>query len=276
MVGCCRLLADGAISRYLAAVRLLSYLTPGFPASLFEVLGDVVGVDVDFEQQLSGPAPGSDPFRDGSVDLGWICSTSYVDLATRGADPTVQLVGVAWVPDDPDVNGRPIYFGDLVTAPGSDITGIDDLRGKRVGCNDPVSLSGHYALRFALDDRGHDPDSFADLVFTGGHHRSLDLVLDGQLDAAVIDSVVRTGRARHDPGVAALPVVERLGPWPVQPLVARSTLDQEAIGEVRRLLLEAGDRADVRRELQGAALSHLVAVGSDHYAAVRSAMIRTG
>lgn len=253
-------------------VRLLSYLTPGFPPSLFETLGRVIDAEVHFEQELSGPGPGEDPFNDRSADFGWICSTSYVELATRGTQPTIRLAGVAWVPDDPDVNGRPVYFGDLVVGPDSAVAGLADLAGMRIGCNDPVSLSGHHALRFALADRGFDPDRFASLEFTGGHHRSLDLVASGGLDAAVVDSVVRIGRARLNPDIAALRVVERLGPWPVQPLVARSTLDLDQVSLVRRLLLEAADRPEIQRELAGASLAGLVEVGPDHYDPVRRSM----
>ncbi len=253
-------------------MRLLSYMTPGFPASLFETLGAVIGADVEFEQELSGPAPGVDPFADGSADLGWICSTSYVDLATRGPAPSIGLAGVAWVPDDPDVGGRPVYYGDLVTRADAAVTGLSDLAGRRIGCNDPVSLSGHHALRFALQDRGLDPDSFAELVFTGAHHTSLDLVVAGELDAAVVDSVVRTGRSRIDPGVAGLVVVDRLGPWPVQPLVARSTLPAEDLARVRRLLLSAAKTPAVAGELAAASLAGLVEVGPDHYDIVRRSM----
>ena len=255
-------------------MRILSYLSPGFPASLFELLAQIIDADIDFDETLSGPAPGDDPFFDGRADLGWICSTSYVDLSTRGVDPTIQLAGVAWVPDDPDANGRPVYFGDLVVQADSSIESFEQLRGRRIGCNDPVSLSGHHALRFALHDRGLDEDTFAELVFTGGHHTSLDMVLAGDIDAAVTDSVVRTARARIDPAVRDLRIIERLGPWPVQPLVARSTLDAAQIDTVRRLILEATDRPDVKAELDAAALSHLVEVGPDHYAEVRKAMQR--
>jgi len=91
-------------------------------------------------------------------------------------------------------------------------------------------------------------------------------------DAAVIDSVVRTGRARIEPAVADLRIIERLGPWPVQPLVARSGLPAAQIDEVRRLLLEAGELEDVKAELEAASLSRLVEVGPAHYAAIRDAM----
>lgn len=262
------------ILRYGHFVRFLSYLSPGFPRSLFELLGEVVDADVSFDETLSGPATGEDPFREGSADFGWICSTSYVDLSTRGDSPTIQLAGVAWVPDDSDAKGRPVYFGDVVVRADSPIESFADLAGSRIGCNDAVSLSGHHSLRFAMHDRGFDEETFAELVFTGGHHTSLDMVIAGDIDAAVTDSVVRTARARIDENVADLRIIERLGPWPVQPLVARSTLDTEEIDTVRRLILEATDRPDIKAALGAAALSHLVEVGPEHYADVRSAMSR--
>lgn len=180
-------------------LRLLSYMTPGFPVSLFEVIAEVIGADLELDQDRSGPAPGDDPFADGRADFGWICSTSFVELAARGSDgvsPSVRLGGVAWVPDDPGSAGEPKYFGDVVVRRDSPIATFGDLAGRTIGCNDEVSLSGHHALRLALFEHGADPKRFAQLHFTGGHHRSLDRVVDGSLDAAVVDSVVRSGRCR--------------------------------------------------------------------------------
>jgi len=255
-------------------VRFISYMTPGFPESLFAAFADQIGAELHLDSTRSGPVPGDDPFADGSFDLGWVCSTSYVGLSLDAREPSVQLAGVAWVPDDPDVDGRPVYFGDVVVAPHIRAQSLADLRGWRIGCNDPVSLSGHYALRFALQERGEDPDAFASLEFTGGHHTSLDAVLAGDLDAAVIDSVVRIGRARHDPRVAALRVVERLGPWPVQPLVARSTMATAELEAIRSRLLETNDLPHVQAQMHNAALSRLVAVDRGHYAPVRDALSR--
>lgn len=254
-------------------MRLVSYLSPGFPAALFEAVGAALGAEVHFERATSGPAPHEDPFADGTYDLGWVCSTSFVDLTTRGPRPSVRLVGVGWVPADPGSGGRPVYFGDLVVRPDTAVASLTDLRGARIACNDVVSLSGHHALRLALEARGEPPD-FADLVFTGGHHRSLAALIAGQVDAAVIDSIVRTGRARSDPEVAGLRVVDRLGPWPTQPLVARDDLDPGLVAMVRDTVLDLNDRPDVRAELARAALDRFVAVGDDHCAPVRTAFSR--
>lgn len=248
----------------------MSCLSPGIPARLFETLADVLGADVWFQEHASGPVVGDDPFVDGSADLGWICSTSYADQSWA-AGPGVRLLGVAWVPDDPGAAGRPVYFGDLVVPSDSSIRGITDLAGTRVGCNDPVSLSGHHALRFAAADAGFDLD-LADLEFTGGHQRSMDALVAGTLDAAVVDSVARRRRARLDVAVDALEVVARFGPWPVQPLVVRADLDDIAAAALRRRLLDARSDPRVQAALADAGMVDLVEVDESTYDPVRVRM----
>lgn len=253
-------------------LRLLSYMTPGFPVSLFEEIAAVIDAELDLDQSLSGPPPDEDPFHDGRADFGWICSTSFVDLATRLPDPSVRLVGVAWVPRDAGSAGQPVYYGDVVVRPDSPVRDLSDLVGRSIGCNDQVSLSGHFALRIALRQRDLDPDRFADLRFTGGHDLSLDQLVAGQLDAAVVDSVVRMRRSASDPEIARLRVIERLGPWPVQPLVARADLGDDVVTAARRALLQSSGNAAMRAELAAAQLSGFVEVGADHYLPIRSAL----
>ena len=254
-------------------MRLLSYMTPGFPKSLFESIGRAVGATVEYETEMSGPGPGQNPFADDGVELGWICSTSFVDNELSGDDPTIQLVGVAWVPDDPDANGRAVYFGDIVTRADSGIECFEQLEGRTIACNDPVSLSGHYALKFELDDRGL-PDDFVNMEFTGGHQSSLKAVANGEIDAAIVDSVVRISRARVEPAVDDLVMVDRLGPWPTQPLVANASLPSGEVSGVRERLLDASQSDDLHEELHRSALSHLVEVSPEHYDRVRAAMDR--
>lgn len=251
-------------------------MTPGFPVSLFECIARIIDAELLLDQTRSGPAPDDDPFASGEADLGWICSTSFVDLATRKDSPSVRLAGVAWVPTDPGSAGEPQYFGDVVVPADSPIRSFADLQGRTIGCNDEVSLSGHYAFRIATHRLGADPDTFADLCFTGGHHRSLDRVVAGDLDAAVVDSVVRTSRCRTDAAVASLRVVERLGPWPVQPLVARFDLADELVTQVRDALLAANDDRVMEAELAAASLARFVPVDADHYLPIRAALATLG
>jgi len=253
-------------------VHLVSYMAPGIPASLFAVIAEIIGADLELVETTSGPLPDDNPFSDGRADLGWMCSTSFAELGDPDNDPSVALVGIAWVPDDPDANGQPVYFGDLVTNPESDASAIDDLAGVRIGCNDPVSLSGFHSLRIEMKRRGRRVEDWCELVFTGGHNRSLDMLLARELDAAVVASVCRTRRSRLEPQVAELQVIERLGPWPTQPLVARSSMRQAEVDRVREAVVQANEDPRIQAELTAAAIVKLVAVDPSRYIAVREAM----
>ncbi len=257
-------------------MQAVSYLSPGLPESLFEAMAEVIGAELTFERERSGPGPGEDPFADGRYDLGWICATSFVDVHRRSrlatGDPSIRLVGVAWVPDDPASQDRPVYFADLLVPADSSVRSLADLAGARIGCNDPVSLSGHHALRHAITRSGADPASFARLVFTGGHRRSLDRLVQGDLDAAVIDSVVRRICAVADPDVARLRVIDRLGPWPVQPLVARAGLDARLVETIAERLFAAAEKGTLADELARAGLTRLTAVEPSDFDDVRTLM----
>jgi ABC-type phosphate/phosphonate transport system substrate-binding protein len=255
---------------------MITYLAPGYPASLFEAMADVVDAELVVADGMSGPSAGDDPLGPGRADLAWVCSTAYVGWPADGR-AAVSLAGVAWVPADDAVAGAPAYFSDVVVRRDSTAAGLADLAGLRIGCNDPVSLSGHHALRFELVRRGlarggDDADRFADLVMTGGHLRSVDQLLVGDVDAALLDGVLLATWARRRPEVAGLRIVERLGPWPTQPLVAADRLGREAIAAVRVRLLAADAEPALRRELDRAGLARLVEVGRDHCAPVAAAM----
>ncbi|MEM8746156.1 MAG: PhnD/SsuA/transferrin family substrate-binding protein [Actinomycetota bacterium] len=254
-------------------MRMFSYLSPGYPATMFEAVAEAIGAELHLETGRSGPDPADDPFADGRADVGWICSTSFVEL-TSGPDPSVQEVGVAWVPDDVGANGRPVYFSDVLVGSHGDAETLDDLAGSRIGCNDPASLSGFHSLRTELDRRGHDPDGFADLVMTGGHDRSIDRLLVGRLDAAVIDSVVLARRRRELGDPPGLRRIGRLGPWPTQPVVMRSDASADEVVAVRDALLAVNDDPLLTDLLAGAALARLHPTVPDHCDTVRTAMDR--
>lgn len=250
---------------------MISYLTPGHPAALFEALAEYIGAELAFEVGRSGPDPRGDPFAAGTADLGWICSTSFVELTTD-RPASVREVGVAWVPDDPDAADRPVYFSDVLVRADSGTRSLADLAGQRIACTDPASLSGYHALRIELDRRGHDPTEFASLVMTGGHLHSLDRLLAGDVDAAVVDSIVRTRHGHHDDEIAGLRVAERLGPWPTQPVVMRIDATDADVLAVRNALLGANDDPKIRDLLAASALTRLAPTPDDHCEAVRSAM----
>jgi ABC-type phosphate/phosphonate transport system substrate-binding protein len=257
---------------------MITYLAPGFPVSMFAAMARLVDAELIVADEKSGPAGGDDPLTDGRADLAWLCSTSYVQLAARPGS-AVRLAGVAWAPTDAVTAGRPAYFADVVVGAASSVSGLADLAGRRIGCNDDMSLSGYHALRIGVTAQqlvgGLDEVArWARLVMTGSHARSLERLLRGDLDAAVLDSVLLAAWRRQRPELGGLRIVERLGPWPTQPLVAAERLGPDAIATVRASLLAGNDDAALREELERMGLLGLVPVGPDHCAGVAAALAR--
>ena len=99
----------------------------------------------------------------------------------------VQLVATPCY-DAPGCDG-PSYCSILVVAAGSQATSPADLQGKRAAFNTPDSQSGMNALRAVIAPLAEGGRFFAEIIETGGHAASLDLVAAGGADVAAIDAV---------------------------------------------------------------------------------------
>ncbi|WP_370325343.1 phosphate/phosphite/phosphonate ABC transporter substrate-binding protein [Euzebya sp.] len=251
-------------------LRLLTYLAPSVPATLFTALADHVGgelgcdVEVSYDSSRSGPRPGErEPFTTGEADVAFLCATSYVWL-TGTAHPPIRLVGAAWAPTDPRADQQAVYFGDvLVRVDGP--AQLGDLIGRRVAYNDDASLSGYHSVRLALREAGIDAEGVR-FVRSGSHLRSLELLVEGDVDAAAIDSTVWHRLSRRTPALAAqVRPIAALGPHPVQPVVARAGLPTHVRDGVRDALLGAHEAPATARALAAAELRRFVPVDDAHY-----------
>jgi phosphonate transport system substrate-binding protein len=226
-----------------ALLRFTTWLAPGLPLGLFETIASHVATglgrphELVSEPRISGPlSPAEDRFAAGLTDVGFLCPPSYLWL-TGAAQPSIELVPLAPIHDDPRNGGRPVYVSDLVVRADSGIGGFDDLAGQRVGYNERASLSGFVSLLARLDETDRDVGFFGELRQVGSHRRALDLIEAGDLDAAAIDAnVLRAWRSERPDGGVALRSVDVLGPFPVQPVVVRAGRDggpglAAAIGE---------------------------------------------
>jgi ABC-type phosphate/phosphonate transport system substrate-binding protein len=151
----------------------------------------------------------------------------------------VELLGVAPVFGSGRNGDRPVYFCDVISARGNDISEFADLRGRSWAYNDACSLSGYYGLLRKLDEMGEDPRFFGEVLHSGSHLDSIRMVADHEADAATIDSNVLWMRLKESPELAGLVrVIDSWGPFPVQPVVVRSGLDPALKGALRDAFLD--------------------------------------
>jgi ABC-type phosphate/phosphonate transport system substrate-binding protein len=220
-------------------LRLISYLSPSIPAELYELiardLAEQCGVatDLTFEERISGPLAGDDdPFAAGAVDVGFVCSPSFRFFNRTGR--AVELLPLP-VPADHRAEGKPVYFADVVVSASSPARTFAELRGARWAYNDRNSKSGWFSMAERCAPLRPE-DFFGELIASGSHLRSLELVASGDADAAAIDSNVLRMQTH------SLRVIESWGPFPIQPSVIRAALSDETKRNVAAALLTIHER----------------------------------
>ena len=180
----------------------------------------------------------------------------------------MELLGVAPVFANGRNGGRPVYFCDVISGRGNDVSGFADLRGRSWAYNDACSLSGYYGLLRKLAGMGEDTRFFGEVLHSGSHLDSIRMVADREVDAATIDSNVLWMRRKEEPELTDLVrVIDSWGPFPVQPVVVRSGLDPASKSALRDALLDLDVRAGTA--LAGFGLEGFAPVTDKDYAPER-------
>lgn len=171
------------------------------------------GHDVEF---VDGPWQSRfDALRDGFAVAGWLCGLLHVELSKHGDWP---YRAVAAPQSTRDVSrGDPVYFGDVVVAPHSNVRDFLDLRGSRFAYNEASSLSGYRMMMDLVALHDSDLSFFSETIASGSHQASMRLVANGEADCAIIDSTLLDDRVE---GTDAIRTLVSVGPYPAPPLVA--------------------------------------------------------
>jgi phosphonate transport system substrate-binding protein len=221
-------------------LRLISYLAPSIPHGFFElvrkVISEGIGMDVQlqFNEQISGPLEGdNNPFADKSADIGFVCAPTF-----RFLKEELELLPVP-VPADIRANGKAVYFADVVVRADSPFFSFADLRAKRWAYNDRNSRSGWFSMVDRISPQSPS-EYFSEVIQSGSHLESLRWILNGQIDAAAIDSNALLNQVnRKQIKTSEFKILETWGPFPIQPVVMRADMPFSLKQSVHDCLLRA-------------------------------------
>lgn len=186
----------------------LDDLARGYGAVLQEALGEKTA----FEARAT-----LDEFREGRIDIAFVCGLAYSLL--HDADPDRFVPVAAPLVVDARSLDRAVYASEVVVRAASDAAGLADLVGERLAYNETISFSGYRALEHELAATGRSWEFFGERIRTGSHRESLVALAENRAEAAAVDSHVLMLERRHDPALAdAVRVVASLGPYPAPPL----------------------------------------------------------
>ena len=154
--------ATGVIERYTPFVDYLS-----------KQLGVKVNLRVanDYAAIIEGQ-------RAGNIHLASYGSASFARAVITGVK--VDAFGI-----DVNADGSKGYYSVFYVKKDSLYKSIEDLKGKNLGLVDPNSTSGNNVPRFALDQKGIDPEAyFGKVVYTGSHENAVLALVQGTVDVA--------------------------------------------------------------------------------------------
>jgi phosphonate transport system substrate-binding protein len=172
----------------------------------------------------------------GRIQVAWICGWPYVRKVDR-PEPLIELLA-APVMRGARYRNRPVYFSDVVVRRGSRFHTFADLRGASWAYNEPGSHSGYNVVRYHLATLGKGSEYFGRVVESGAHQVSLQMILDGRIDASAIDSTVLEEEFRRQPSIRSdVRILEVLGPSPIPPWVVLTSLAPDLRRSLRELLL---------------------------------------
>lgn len=119
----------------------------------------------------------------GQVDFGFIPPFAYV-LANQESDAQVILTAIK-------KNGKATYQSQFLVRQDSDIEDFEDIKGKTLAFVDPSSTSGYLFPGAYLINQGIDLEKDIEYVNSGGHDKSLQLLLNGDVDVIAVFGEVR-------------------------------------------------------------------------------------
>ena len=172
-------------------------------------------------------------FDQGAIQVLWLCGLPYVRKA-QFKDFAIELLAVP-IPLGSRYRAEPIYFSDVVVKRESRFRSFHDLRGSSWAYNEPMSHSGFNVVRAYLAGFGYKQGFFREIVESGSHTASIEMILDDQVEASAVDTTVLDWVIDHRPEVGTqIRVIETIGPSPIPPWVASTQLP----GHVRWLYEE--------------------------------------
>lgn len=196
---------------------------------LADYMGDKLGRPVELVQGKTY-AEINDLVKSGDVALALVCTNPYL----QGQQDFGMELLVA-----PLVRGEPYYYSLLIVRRDLDASSLEDLRGKTFAFSDPLSNTGRLAPLYQLALRGETPDSFfSRSIFTYSHDNSIRAVAEGVVDAAAVDSLVYDYLPVTEPDMMAkIKVIEKWGPFGINPFVVNPGLDPALKTQLRNVFL---------------------------------------
>jgi phosphonate transport system substrate-binding protein len=255
-------------------LRLASFLAEN-ARPVYERIAAYLAERLETPAELLAGVPWQERHRrldGGEIDVAFICGLPYTQKHDRPGRPIELLCAPVMAASR--YGGRPVYFTDVVVRRDRPARAFSDLRGTAWAYNDEGSHSGYNVVRHHLLELGETGGYFGRTVAAGSHQNSIRLVLDGEVDAAGIDSTVLELETAGRPEVGdTLRTIATIGPSPIPPVVVARGLESSLRARLRDMFLAMSADPAGRAILADGRMAGFVPMRDADYDPIR-AMVR--
>lgn len=235
-------------------IGVVTMLSPRESFAAYRDLADHLG------EQLGLPA--DMVLRKSYAELNELVRTAAVDLALvgyGGYEAGRQQFGMQALAMG-QLDGATESDALLLVRTDSTAVQFRDLRGAAVAFTDPLSISGHLALRGWMAEQELIPEAFfGKVLFTYSQDGAVDAVIGRVVDGAVVDAYqYRSYLGQHPNLDGKLRVLMRLKTPGSMLFAARADLPAEKAAQYRRVLLAMSDSQAGRKVLAGLMVERFV------------------
>ncbi len=207
-------------------------------------------------------------FDAGEIQICWICGLPYIWKVDKICSQ-IELLVVP-VMEGERYQGKPVYYSDVIVHQNSPFHHFADLAGSRWAYNEPRSHSGYNIIRYYLAQKQLSSNYFGKIIETGSHQTAIQMLLNGEIDAAAIDSTVLETERRNTPAIdAQIRVIETLGPSPIPPWIIRKEVPATLRQSIRDVLSNMHKNEVGRRILATNRLHKFIVVADEVYDPLR-------
>jgi len=216
--------------------------------------------DLNPPQQLDRETPLSEQWRNPQLFLSQTCGYPY---RVKYFD-TLQLVAT------PIYNSKGCSDAQYTSVIVSRYDGVDEIaEAATFAANSADSLSGAVAMEFTLFDQGFEQSPFEEIVFSGGHHQSMQMVAARSADLCCIDAQTYALICAGDPTlVEQLKVIGQSRSFPALPLVTSSAQSDKFVSRLRDALPQLLSDTQTSEALQALHIEGFKLLNDDDYAEI--------
>ena len=204
----------------------------------------------------------------GEADVSFVCGLPYVLIS--GKNPDLLEPIAAPILHGERYQDKPIYYSDVVVRADSTAKSFEDLQGCRWAYNETESQSGYGITLYTLLSMDLTGGFFGEVIRAGYHQKSIQMVVEGEVDASAIDSHLLAVELREQQDLRDnLKIIDTLGPSTIQPIVVNKKLDETMQADIQSILLEIDRDPAARRMLEFGLIKRFVPVDDSSYEDIR-------